>query len=525
MDRDVQVKVSAVHRLRLGGHLLDLRAGELRAPDGSLAPLRRQALQVLLVLAERAHHVVDKAAVMQRVWPTVIVGDDSLAQAVADIRKALADHEHRWLRTVKRQGYMLVPDASDSCAEDGAVAAREAPALSVAILPPGGGDASVEELRWADRVVADLTLAIGSGLTGGRVIAYDAVQAYREHYEDPRQIGATLGVRHVVRSSLRSDADGTTLHMVMIDAADGAQHWAHQVALDQPQPSQTATNELVAQAARALLVEMHRTAGERAAQRQFRSAEDLAMLGWGTVYRGISPDNLEAALQWFGQAVSQDPHCLRGWGGVCLINACLVQFEWAADREASRRLALEAVERLEQQYPDDTLTLVARSKAAQLRCGWGAVLLLADILAQRNPGNPTAHYMRSEALLGLGRFDECIAAAQQAARLSLADFRSGVWHGLVATAHFMSARHEEAAHAARLGQAANPSLPVPPLVQAAALVATGRLDEGRAVLVGELSRRPALDSGRVTNLLHGDDPRFMQGRQRLIDCLRRIGLD
>ena len=71
-------------------------------------------------------------------------------------------------------------------------------------------------------------------------------------------------------------------------------------------------------------------------------------------------------------------------------------------------MALEAVERLEQQYPDDTLTLVARSKAAQLRCGWEAALLLADILAERNPGNPTAHYMRSEALLGLGRFDESL---------------------------------------------------------------------------------------------------------------------
>lgn len=524
MDRDVAVDCPR-YRLPLGLHVLDLHASELRSHAGNLVPLRHQALKVLLVLGERAGHVVDKPSLMQRVWPTVIVGDDSLVQAVADIRKALGDKEQRWLRTVKRQGYMLVPDEWDSQAEGSDVPSSEPPALSIALLPAAEAQGSAVARRWADRLVADLTLAVGSGLTGGRVIAYEALTSYREHHVDPRDIGRALAVRHVVCSNLRVHAGRTELLMVMIDADGGQQHWAGQIALDRKRPSQAAINDFVAQAARAILVQMHRSAGERAARRQSRSAEDLAMLGWGTVYRGISQENLGEALQWFEQAVSQDPHSLRGWGGVCLINACHVDFEWAVDPDACRRRSLEAAERLEQQYPEDTLTLLARSKAAQLRGEWAAALLLADMLVERNAGNPTAHYMRSEALLGLGRFDECIAAAQQAARLSLGDFRAGVWHGLVATAHFMSARYEEAANAARLGRAANPHLPMPPLVLAAALVAAGRSAEGRAILAMPLTRPLGLDTTRVTNMVQGDDPRFLQGREHLIDCLRQIGLD
>jgi hypothetical protein len=40
-----------------------------------------------------------------------------------------------------------------------------------------------------------------------------------------------------------------------------------------------------------------------------------------------------------------------------------------------------------------------------------------------------------------------------------------------------------------------------------------------------LTRPLGLDTTRVTNMVQGDDPRFLQGREHLIDCLRQIGLD
>ena len=129
-----------------------MAAGELLSADRQPAGLRRQALEVLLVLGRRAGQVVSKDELMDLVWPDVVVGEGSLTQAIADVRRALGDTEHRLVRNVARRGYMLVPDA----------ALDDAPALSIAVMPfDVEGDAEHERLarrrptwRPRQRVVA-----------------------------------------------------------------------------------------------------------------------------------------------------------------------------------------------------------------------------------------------------------------------------------------------------------------------------------------------------------------------------------
>ena len=100
----------AANRLELSGFVLDLNRGELLTPEDELAGLRKQALDVLLVLGARAGQVVSKEELMSRVWPDVVVGEGSLVQAIADIRRVLGDTGHRLIRNVARRGYMLVPE-------------------------------------------------------------------------------------------------------------------------------------------------------------------------------------------------------------------------------------------------------------------------------------------------------------------------------------------------------------------------------------------------------------------------------
>jgi len=102
---------AAASVLRLGGFRLDLSAGELRGPDGELAALRRQALAVLLTLGREAGRVVTKDRLMAEVWPGLVVGEGSLTQAVADIRRVLGDPQHRLVRNVARRGYLLSAEA------------------------------------------------------------------------------------------------------------------------------------------------------------------------------------------------------------------------------------------------------------------------------------------------------------------------------------------------------------------------------------------------------------------------------
>ncbi len=66
------------------GVTADFRAGVLRDGQGFDIALRRQAFSVLKYLAENAGCVVTKEELIEAVWGSVAVTDDSLA----DLRKA-----------------------------------------------------------------------------------------------------------------------------------------------------------------------------------------------------------------------------------------------------------------------------------------------------------------------------------------------------------------------------------------------------------------------------------------------------
>jgi len=76
--------------------------------------LSPRAMQVLLHLADARGDVVRRSELLDAVWPGVHVGDESLTQAVAELRRALgrSPQGHRLIETVPKAGYRLaVQDA------------------------------------------------------------------------------------------------------------------------------------------------------------------------------------------------------------------------------------------------------------------------------------------------------------------------------------------------------------------------------------------------------------------------------
>lgn len=129
-DRAADVPLG--NRLQLSGFVLDLGAGELLTSDRQLAGLRKQALDVLLLLGARAGQVVTKDELMRVVWRDVVVGEGSLAQAISDIRHVLRDEDHRVVRNVARRGYLLMPDPAPAA---GPAAAEATQSLATASGP------------------------------------------------------------------------------------------------------------------------------------------------------------------------------------------------------------------------------------------------------------------------------------------------------------------------------------------------------------------------------------------------------
>jgi hypothetical protein len=161
-----------------------------------------------------------------------------------------------------------------------------------------------------------LTSRAGAGLPDAKVAAREIVAAMGDGLNDPRLAAQQLGVQQVVCGELRAVADGWSLLLAVVDGLSGFRRWSHRFALPALPRAQLPQRigEIAARAARPLLVEMHRSAAAIAAARPLgdRSAGDLALQGWARIYDGISPGNLEAAQQFFEQAVEKDPSHLRG---------------------------------------------------------------------------------------------------------------------------------------------------------------------------------------------------------------------
>ena len=71
--------------------------------------LSPRAMQVLLHLLDARGDVVRRSELLDAVWPGVHVGDESLTQAVAELRRALgrSPQGHRLIETVPKAGYRL----------------------------------------------------------------------------------------------------------------------------------------------------------------------------------------------------------------------------------------------------------------------------------------------------------------------------------------------------------------------------------------------------------------------------------
>ena len=107
--------------------------------DGSEVALRPKTLETFCHLARYADRVVDRETLHRAVWGDTVVTDDSLGKCVGEIRRALGDTAHEVLRTVPRQGYMLVADASPE--------PLGSPAPSAACVPAAEGAGSTESLE------------------------------------------------------------------------------------------------------------------------------------------------------------------------------------------------------------------------------------------------------------------------------------------------------------------------------------------------------------------------------------------
>ena len=117
-----------------GEFTLDLDGGFLRRGAEEVA-LRPKAFEVLVYLVEHHGRLITKAALTEAIWPDSAVVDNSLAQCVVEIRRALGDEAQQVIRTVSRRGYVFAAPVTTRAVEFPLPASAEA-GRDVVPVPP-----------------------------------------------------------------------------------------------------------------------------------------------------------------------------------------------------------------------------------------------------------------------------------------------------------------------------------------------------------------------------------------------------
>ena len=88
------------------GFTLDLTRGCLLR-GAEEVKLRPRPFEALTYLVDNAGRLINKAELIQVLWPDTAVTDDSLVQCMMEVRRALGDDSQRIIRTVPRRGYIF----------------------------------------------------------------------------------------------------------------------------------------------------------------------------------------------------------------------------------------------------------------------------------------------------------------------------------------------------------------------------------------------------------------------------------
>ena len=293
---------------RFLGLTLDSARFTLRA-NGEERALAPASYRVLEHLVRNRQRVVTKEELLEAGWPGVAVTPNSLAQAIRQLRDALAVQSGGAdaIETAYGRGYRFAPDVEVLAPEatPDAVAFRDRPALAVAPFE-ASGELGAERLAFTHGLAEDLTNRLAS-YRWFPLISQATLASWERAGGRIEQAVSELGARYVVRGTVRKRGELVRLAVELIEAGGARLVTAetYEARFDQLFARQS---ELAAQIAAVVEPELRRVEISRAVRRDPANAGawDAFLRGLFHLWRYTREDNREARV-WFERAERADP--------------------------------------------------------------------------------------------------------------------------------------------------------------------------------------------------------------------------
>jgi DNA-binding winged helix-turn-helix (wHTH) protein/TolB-like protein/Tfp pilus assembly protein PilF len=385
-------------RYEFGDFALDVGQQRLlRRRTGEAIPLTAKVFDTLVCLVEQAGETLDKDVLLRRIWPGVIVEENSLAQNVSTLRQVLGETrgENRYIATVSRKGYRFVAEVL-RCDEP------VLPASAVAGIPSSNAVPSDSPRRrfgrvatwvaiaalatialffismgpWRHAPIAGQSLAIlpfkpllpaerneslELGMTESLISALgqhsleairplSSVRRYAALDQDVLAAGRELNVDAVLDGSLQRRGDRLRVSVRLLRVADGRQLWAEN--FDQDFTSIFDVQDIIAaKVAQAFSVRWEAHGSTRGTP-YTKDPEAYALYASGRLAwtRQTESSQLQATA-FFEQAIARDPNYALAYSGLADSYAVLGVFGIRAPHEVFPK-ARRAVEKALSIDPD-----------------------------------------------------------------------------------------------------------------------------------------------------------------------------
>jgi TolB-like protein len=451
---------------------------------GTPLQLRPKSFDVLAYLSRNRGRLVSKTELIDHVWGHVAVTENSLVQCIKDIRQVLNGNGEFEIKTVPKRGYVFEGVLAEAASRANEANAGEFPALpdrpSIAVLPFENLSEEPDQEHFADGVTEDLITGL-SRIKWLFVIARNSTFIYKHRPADVSAIGRELGVRYLLRGSIRRAAKRLRISAQLIEAQNGLHHWAEQY--DRELGDIFAIQDEIARNVVGAIEPFVLAAeGTRAFA---RSAPDLG--AWELVARAqthvwrLNREDSRAAIDALRRAVDSYPNYepARSLLGFCLVFAAHNGWIGRNDgMKAGREHTLRAIE-LDHwttwgQIALGYLRMMERRTAEAIAAFEAAVRL--------NPNSAAAHCYLSHGCAFAGRDREAIGNAETAIRLSPMDPEMAMFFGGIAVAHYTAGRYDRALHYSDELLRLRPGFQGAQRLRCAALAQLGMIAEARQYL-------------------------------------------
>ncbi len=556
--------------LKIGEWTFHVGSREL-SRNGKTIRLEPRVASLLLYLATHPGQPVNRMALLETLWPGVVVSDEVLTNAINKLRRAFGDDraDPKVIETIPKAGYRLLLPVKASEPEPAASAPGSGPlryaehsrlrwqiaqtvvavvGLAVAIItglnltgpaPPGREPAQqvigTKALRpalavlpfdnlsadpdqeyFADGVTDDVITRLSKN-PGLMVIARDSTFFYKGKSLDPRTIAEKLNASYVLRGSLRREGEVVKLNAWLVDVKTGTHMWAEHYERQVGQIFKIQNR--IANGVIGALAVTRTTQPDSGTETDNPLAYDQLLLGKYHFYRFENRAETLKARAYFEKAVQLDPkfataHAMLAWTHV---------FEamngWSDDRPATLQQAERIATRAIEIDPVLPLAYFVRGLSYREQHEYIKALGEAQKAIEYDPSYANAYMLLATLLYYAGRPEEGLERIQQAMEIN--PHHPYNYHFHLGQAYFVLHRYPEAIEAFNRGLSTYPTSERMRVWLAAALAQAGDLEEAKWEGDQIMTDNPDLTIERMTQAFPFNNPTDIDN---FISGLRKAGL-